>query len=103
MVNAGISDEPSRDRAEFARQLSSYLRVATYRALFETSGLNITQPDDEMVDALAAFGVGDIAKRIAEFRDSGADEIAIAPAGTAYGSLDRYLETLVAVQDFARV
>jgi len=106
MMHAGVSPEPDRDREVFARLLSSYLRVATYRKLFEASGFTeavaANRPEDTIVRALASFGGEDIGRRMAEYRQAGVDEIAVVAAGTAAGSVARCLDTLAAANDIAR-
>ncbi|MFG1780496.1 LLM class flavin-dependent oxidoreductase [Micromonospora sp. NPDC049048] len=98
MMHAAVSDEPDRDRELFGRLLASYLRVATYRALFRNSGfadcVETGRADAGMVSALAAIGPEEAARGLAAFRRAGVDEVVIAPAGTAQRGYETCLQTL---------
>ncbi|SNT48536.1 Flavin-dependent oxidoreductase, luciferase family (includes alkanesulfonate monooxygenase SsuD and methylene tetrahydromethanopterin reductase) [Asanoa hainanensis] len=106
MLQAADGPDPAADRRLFARRLSSYLRVATYRRLFERSGFGAAvaagRPDDAMVSALSAFGTDEIAQRLVEYRSAGVDEIAVAPAGAAGDSPDGIAAIWSLVRDLAR-
>lgn len=106
MMHASATDEPDADRRLFGGLLRSYVRVATYRALFEASGfadaVAAGRPDDALIRALGAFGEEEISARMARYRRSGVDEIAIAPAGTAREDPDRCLDTLSVAHELAR-
>ncbi|NUR50961.1 MAG: LLM class flavin-dependent oxidoreductase, partial [Hamadaea sp.] len=105
MMHAGLSGDPERDRQIFGRTLGAYLRVATYRGLFNRSGfadsVASTRPDDAMVRALGAFTEDEVTRRLVELRRCGVDEVGVAPAGTAKTSLDLCLKTLTRVSEIA--
>lgn len=106
ILNAAVTPEPDRDRELYGRLIASDLRVSTYRTLFQTSGFTQAvatgRPDDEIIDALGAFGVDQLAVRMAEFRQAGIDEMAVATVGTAVTSPERCRQTLSAAWDVAQ-
>lgn len=104
-MHAALTGSPADDRELFARDLVAYLRVATYRALFERSGyvdsIGAAKASDAMVRDLGAFTEEEVATRIAEYRRCGVDEIVVAPAGTAKHSYQLVLQTLTKVHEIA--
>ncbi len=98
MLHAGLTGAPDEDRTAFARQLTSYLRVPTYRKLFDSSGFGASlaagRPDAEMVAALGAFTEDEVAGHGARYRAAGVDEVVLSPAGTARAGMDLCLGTL---------
>jgi alkanesulfonate monooxygenase SsuD/methylene tetrahydromethanopterin reductase-like flavin-dependent oxidoreductase (luciferase family) len=99
VLNAAVSDQPAHDVEGFRRYLNMFLRVSTYRTLFETSGygacVRAGQPDDAMVADLAAIGPpGLVAERLAEYVSAGVTDIAVSPTVTVHQNRDRFLETL---------
>ncbi|KKK06535.1 LLM class flavin-dependent oxidoreductase [Micromonospora sp. HK10] len=105
MMHAGVTGAPEADRDLFARTLAAYLRVATYRSLFERSGfaasIGANMADDGMIRALGAFTEDEVAQRISGYRRCGVDEIGVAPAGSAKRSYDLCLKTLTRVYEIA--
>lgn len=101
MMHAGLTGEPEADRGEFARLLTSYLRVDTYRRLFTSSGfagaVEAGRPDQQIVRALGAFTPEEVTGRLMEYRQAGADEVAVVAAGRAQHSYELCMRTLADV------
>ncbi len=98
ILNAGLTGDLAGDRADFARQLTAYLRVPNYRKLFAASGFGVclaaNRPDAAMVSDLSAFTEEEIARHGARYRAAGVDEVVLSMAGTARASIPVCLDSL---------
>jgi alkanesulfonate monooxygenase SsuD/methylene tetrahydromethanopterin reductase-like flavin-dependent oxidoreductase (luciferase family) len=99
VLNAAVTDHPADDIEGFRRYLNMFLRVSTYRTLFEASGygdcVKAGVPSNAMISDLAAIGPPElIAERLAAYVSAGATEVAVAPTVTVHQSQDRFAETL---------
>lgn len=99
MMSAVASTDADEDREDFRAYLAAYLRVPTYRNLFEASGFGADvregRASDAMVSALAAIGSEqEIQKRMAAYYDAGVTQVAVSPTGRAHVDRDLFLDTL---------
>jgi|ERR1017187_2042691 alkanesulfonate monooxygenase SsuD/methylene tetrahydromethanopterin reductase-like flavin-dependent oxidoreductase (luciferase family) len=101
MLPAIASSDPADGRSELRRYLTSYLRVPTYRRLFEACGfgecVRTGQPSDALAEQVGAFGTErDIRRRIAQFHEAGSTQVAISPVMGAHVDRQRFLDTVAA-------
>ncbi|MFD8386585.1 LLM class flavin-dependent oxidoreductase [Streptomyces sp. NPDC059679] len=101
LLCAAVTPDPETDRDGFADYLSNYVRVPTYRRLFEASGygaqLKSGRPDREMVEGLGVIGTAaELRARMDRFAAEGVTQILVSPTSTAFLQRDRYLATVQA-------
>jgi probable F420-dependent oxidoreductase len=98
---AVASANPADGRGEIRRYLAPYLRVPTYRRLFEASGfgecVRTGQPSDALAEEVGAFGTeADIRSRIAQFHEAGITQVVVSPTMGAHTDTQRFLDTIAA-------
>ncbi|SNS90054.1 TIGR03620 family F420-dependent LLM class oxidoreductase [Rhodococcoides kyotonense] len=94
-----LEDDPAEARAAAREPLSFLATVGGYRQNFLRMGFTSADVDslsDNLVDAVVAWGsVDDIARRVQEHLDAGADHVVLAPLGTSSLDAGRALAGLV--------
>lgn len=93
-----LDDDPKRARAAAREPLSFLARVPGYRQNFLRMGFtsdDVDQLSDRLVDAVVAWGsVEDIARRVAEHQQAGADHVVLAPLASSTVAAGRALSEL---------
>ncbi|GAA0421711.1 LLM class F420-dependent oxidoreductase [Acrocarpospora corrugata] len=99
LICAAVTPEVEADQTRFGEYLSAYVRVPTYRRLFEASGfgaqIRAGRPDEEMIRGLSAIGgPAESHARMAAYAAEGVTQMLICPAGSAFLDRGRYLDTV---------
>jgi probable F420-dependent oxidoreductase len=97
-----VEHDPAEARRIGRQHLSGYLRLPNYVNNLKNLGYGDDVADggsDRLVDAIVAWGSeDDIARRVAEHRDNGADHVLLQPLGdlaSAVGQLERLAAVLL--------
>ena len=94
-----LEDDPTTARTIALEPLSFLLTVPGYRQNFLRMGFTADEIDhlgDRLVDAVVAWGsIDDIARRVDEHRQAGADHVVLAPLGASSLTAGRALSELV--------
>jgi alkanesulfonate monooxygenase SsuD/methylene tetrahydromethanopterin reductase-like flavin-dependent oxidoreductase (luciferase family) len=99
MLPAAVYEDRDEAVQGMREHIRPYLRVPTYRRMFETSGFGACtragEASDDMIRQVTAVGsAGDVARHLQECWELGVTQVAVAPVHDAHKHRDRFMETV---------
>ncbi|HEY3953174.1 MAG TPA: LLM class flavin-dependent oxidoreductase [Streptosporangiaceae bacterium] len=104
MIRAVLTSETGRAREDLRRTLNGYLRMPNYQRLMRASGfaddVRAGRFSDAALDVLTAAGSpARLSELVTAYREAGATDVLVVPAGEAHHDQSRFAATLEAAID----